>query len=102
MKTAKEIIETIEPWCAQDTSKHAAMCVLSDADEKQYYIAYGGTDREMAHLVTAIMSEDADFGKAIYAAACVYAHKYISEEEREKINNVSAAIAEVRKEMKDE
>lgn len=100
MKEAEKIINRCEAWSKEDRNNRATAVIMADKKDKRVYIHYAGTSRDMGKLVHSLMSEDAEFGHDIYAAACVYAHKHIEEAERNKINSVASAIAEVRKEQK--
>jgi hypothetical protein len=46
------------------------------------------------------MTENKDLGHDIYMAACIYAHRHITAEERDAINAVISAAVEERKEPK--
>ena len=100
MKEAEKIINQCEAWSKADRNNRAAAVIMADKKDKRAYIHYAGTPRDIAKLVNTLMTEDAEFGHDIYAAACVYAHKHIEETERNKINAVASAIAEIRKEQK--
>lgn len=100
MKEAEKIINRCEAWSKEDQRCRTAAVIMGDKKEGNVYIHFAGSSRDIAKLVNAIMTEDAEIGHDIYAAACVYAHKNIEKDEREKINAVASAIAEARKEMK--
>lgn len=96
---AKQLINKCEQWSKEDRNNHRAAVILSDAKTQQYYIHYAGDGRDMAHLVTALMSEDEEYAHDIFAAALVYAKKHIAPEEIKKLTMVAEAIAEVRREQ---
>ena len=100
MKEAEKIINHCEAWSKEDQKHRTAVAIMADRTDGNVYIHFAGTSRDIAKLVNTLMNEDAEFGHDIYAAACVYAHKHIEEAERNKINAVSSAIAEERKEQK--
>lgn len=100
MKEAEKIINQCEAWSKADQKNRAAAVIMADNTQKEVYMHFAGTSRDMAHLVNSLMNEDKEFGHDIYAAACVFAHKHIEAKERDKINAVASAIAEVRKEQK--
>lgn len=59
-----------------------------------------GTECSAGHLIYSLMAEKKELGHYIYAVACHYAHNYIAAEERDKINAVISAVAEVHKKPK--
>lgn len=99
MKTAEEIIKICEDWSKADRENHASFVVLTDKKKQSFFIHYAGDGRDMAKSVSAMMTEDEEFAHDIFAAAMVYAQKYIEQEEIDKITMVAKAIAEARKEQ---
>lgn len=100
MKEEEKIINQCEAWSKKDRNNRSAAVIMADKTQNEVYMHFAGTSRDMGHLVNSLMNEDKEFGHDIYAAACVYAHKHIEAKERDKINAVASAIAEVRKEQK--
>lgn len=89
MKEAEKIINQCEAWSKADQKNRAAAVIMADNTQKEVYMHFAGTSRDMGHLVNSLMNEDKEFGHDIYAAACVYAHKHIEVKERDKINDVA-------------
>lgn len=98
MKEAEKIIKRSEEWVNEDKKNRAAVVILANKkDEIWAHVA--GTLYAIAHLIYLMMLKDKGLGHSIYAGACLYAHKYIAAEERDKINAVISAVAEERKKI---
>lgn len=102
MKEASKILNRCEAWTKADRKNRTAAIIMSDAVQKEVYLHYAGSSRDMAHLVTDLMNSDKEFGHDIFAAAMVYAQKHIEQSEIDRVTLVAKTIAEVRKEQKGE
>ena len=89
MKETEKIIDQIEKWSRADGTDHASVVIMADTthDEDETSLYCYGDIKDFARLVTYWMKADKETGKAIYIAACLYAHKHIAAEERDKIND---------------
>lgn len=100
MKEAEKIINCSEYWFNKDKKNRTAVVILADKKESDVWGLSTGTISEIAHLIHSLMTENKDLGHDIYVAACLYAHRHITAEERDKINAVISAVVEERKEPK--
>ena len=100
MKEAEKIINGIKYWSDEDQKNRAAVVILTDKKEKgKVWGHLTGTTREIGNLILSLMTENKKLGHDIYVAACLYAHRHITAEERDKINAVISASAEARKKI---
>lgn len=76
------------------------MVILADKKESDVWGLSKGTTSKIALLIHTLMTEKKDLGHDIYMAACIYAHRHITAEERDAINAVISAAVEERKEPK--
>ena len=76
------------------------MVILADKKESDVWGFSKGTTHEIGLLIHTLMTENKDLGLNIYMAACLYAHRHITAEERDAINAVISAVVEERKEPK--
>lgn len=76
------------------------MVILADKKESDVWGFSKGTTHEIGLLIHTLMTENKDLGLNIYMAACLYAHRHITAEERDAINAVISAAVEERKEPK--
>lgn len=97
MKEAEKIINGIKYWSDEDQKNRTAVVILADKKESDVWGFSKGTTSKIAHLIHTLMIENKDLGHDIYMAACIYAHRYITAEERDAINAVISAAAEARK-----
>lgn len=93
MITPEEFLNQIEEWTKSNPEMHQAIVILSDEETRTRFIHYGGSSRDMAHMVNSLMMEDEEFGHDIFAAAAVYAFKRIPYEE------VVRTLARLRRQM---
>lgn len=100
MKEAEKIVNCSEYWFNEDKKNRTAVVILADKKESDVWGLSKGTTSEIAHLIHTLMTENKDLGHDIYVAACIYAHRYITAEERDAINAVISAAVEERKEPK--
>lgn len=100
MKEAEKIVNCIKYWSDEDQKNRTAVVILADKKESDVWGFYKGTTSKIAHLIHTLMIENKDLGHDIYIAACLYAHRYITAEERDAINAVISAVVEERKEPK--
>lgn len=99
MKEAEKIINGIKYWSDEDQKNRTAVVILADKKEGNEWGHFTGTPREIGHLILSLMTEDKKLGHDIYVAACLYAQRHITAEERDKINAVISASAEARKKI---
>lgn len=99
MKEAEKIINCIKYWSNKDQKNRTAVVILADKKEGDVWGHSTGTTREIGHLIYTLMTENKELGHDIYVAACLYAHRHITAEERDKINAVISASAEARKKI---
>lgn len=99
MKEAEKIINGIKYWSDKDQKNRAAVVILADEKENAVWGHSVGEPREIGHLIYSLMAKNKKLGYNIYVAACLYAHKYIAAEERDKMNAVISAVAEERKKI---
>ena len=99
MKEAEEIINRSKYWFNEDQKNRAAVVILADEKENAVWGRSVGDSREIGHLIYSLMAENKVLGYNIYVAACLYAHRHITAEERDKINAVTSAVAEERKKI---
>lgn len=99
MKEAEKIINGIKYWSDKDQKNRAAVVILVDKNDGVVWGHYTGTTREIGHLIYSLMGKNKKLGYNIYVAACLYAHRHITAEERDKINAVISAVAEERKKI---
>lgn len=101
MKEAEKIINGIKYWSDKDQKNRTAVVILTDKKEEgKVWGHLTGTTSKIAHLIHTLMTENKDLGHDIYVAACLYAHRHITAEERDAINAVISAVVEERKEPK--
>lgn len=100
MKEAEKIINGIKYWSDKDQKNRTAVVILADNKEDEMWGHFTGTTSKIAHLIHTLMTENKDLGNDIYMAACLYAHRHITAEERDVINAVISAVVEERKEPK--
>lgn len=100
MKEAEKIINCIKYWSDEDQKNRTAVVILADKEESDMWGSFKGTTNKIAHLLHTLMTENKDLGHDIYMAACLYAHRHITAEERDAINAVISAAIEERKEPK--
>lgn len=100
MKEAEKIINCSEYWFNKDKKNRTAVVILVDKKESGVWGLSRGTTSEIGHLIHSLMTENKGLGHDIYMAACLYAHRHITAEERDKINAVISASAEAHKEPK--
>lgn len=100
MKEAEKIINGIKYWSDEDKKNRTAVVILANNKEDETWAHAAGTSYAIAHLIYLMMLKDKGLGHSIYAVACLYAHKHITAEERDKINAVISAVVEERKEPK--
>lgn len=100
MKEAEKIINCSKYWSDKDKKNRTAVVILADKKESDVWFFSTGTTSKIAHLIHTLMIENKDLGHDIYMAACLYAHRHITAEERDAINAVISAAVEERKEPK--
>nr|UVX37623.1 MAG: hypothetical protein [Bacteriophage sp.] len=100
MKEAEKIINGIKYWSDKDQKNRTAVVILTDKKEEgKVWGHLTGTTREIGNLVYSLMTKNKELGHDIYVAACLYAQRHITAEERDKINAVISASAEARKKI---
>lgn len=100
MKEAEKIINCSKYWLNEDKKNRTAVVILANNKEDETWAHAAGTSYAIARLIYLMMLKDKGLGHSIYAVACLYAHKHITAEERDKINAVmidDALIAELKK-----
>lgn len=102
MKEAEKIINGIKYWSDKDQKNRTAVVILADKKESDVWGFSKGTTSKIAHLLHTLMIENKDLGHDIYVAACLYAHRHITAEERDAINAVMSAVVEERKKNRKE
>jgi hypothetical protein len=100
MKEAEKIVNCIKYWSDEDQKNRTAVVILADKKESDVWGFSKGTTHEIGLLIHTLMTENKDLGLNIYMAACLYAHRHITAEERDAINAVISAAVEERKEPK--
>lgn len=100
MKEAEKIINGIKYWSDKDQKNRTAVVILADKKEGDVWCLSTGTTREIGHLIYSLMTGKKELGHDIYVAACLYAQRHITAEERDKINAVISAFAEASKKSK--
>lgn len=100
MKEAEKIVNCSEYWFNKDKKNRTAVVILADKKESDVCGFSKGTTHEIGLLIHTLMIENKDLGHDIYMAACIYAHRHITAEERDAINAVISAAVEERKEPK--
>ena len=93
MKETEKIFNQIEEWSREEGTDRASVVIMADLTTYDVSLLTCGTLRERARLVEFWMNNDKEAGHALYAAACLYAHKHIGAKERDKINAAASAIA---------
>lgn len=93
MKETEKIINQIQAWSQADDTDRASVVIMADLTTNGVDILSYGSKKDMSRLVTHWMNADKDTGQAIYAVACLYAHKHISAKERDRINAIASAFA---------
>lgn len=99
MKEAEKIINRSEEWVNEDQQNRTAVVILADKKEDETWAHFDGATRDIGHLIYSLMAKNKELGYNIYVAACLYAHRHITAEERDKINAVISAVAEERKKI---
>lgn len=94
MKETEKIFNQIEAWARADGTDRASVVIMADLTTKDVDLLSYGTLTERARLVNCWMNQDKEVGRAIYAAACLFAHKHIEAKERKRINDAASEIAE--------
>lgn len=100
MKEAEKIINCIKYWSDEDKKNRTAVVILANNKEDEMWAHAAGTSYAIARLIYLMMLKDKVLGHSIYAVACLYAHKHITAEERDKTNAVVSADAEAHKKPK--
>ena len=100
MKEAEKIINGIKYWSDEDQKNRTAVVILADEKENAVWGHSMGEPREIGHLIYSLMAKNKKLGYNIFVAACLYAHRHITAEERDKINVVISAVAEASKKSK--
>lgn len=100
MKEAEKIINGIEYWFNKDQKNRTAVVILADNKEGGVWGLSKGKTHKMGHLIYSLMTKNKELGHDIYVAACLYAQRHITAEERDKINAVMSADAEAHKKPK--
>lgn len=93
MKEAEKIINGIKYWSDKDHKNRTAVVILADKKESAVWGLSKGTTSKIAHHIRSLMTENKNLGYDIYVAACLYAHRHITAEERDIINAVISAEA---------
>ena len=93
MKEIEKILNQIEAWVKADGTDRSSVVIMADLTTNDVGLLSYGTLTERALLVDCWMNSDKEVGHAIYAAACLYAHKHIEAKERKRINDAASAIA---------
>lgn len=99
MKEAEKIINCIKYWSDEDQKNRTAVVILTDKKEGNEWSHSTGTTREIGLLIYSLMAGNKKLGYDIYVAACLYAQRHITAEERDKINAILSAAAEARKKI---
>lgn len=99
MKEAEKIINHSKYWFNEDQKNRAAVVVLADEKENAVWGYSVRETHKIGPLLYSLMTENKELGHDIYVAACYYAHRHITAEERDKINAVIFAVAEERKKI---
>lgn len=99
MKEAEKIIDRSKEWFNDDQKNRAAVVILADEKENAVWGHSMGEPREIGHLIYSLMAKNKKLGYNIFVAACLYAHRHITAEERDKINAIISAVAEERKKI---
>ena len=92
MKETEKILNQIEAWVQADGTDRSSVVIMADSTTNDMALLSYGTLTERARLVYSFMNKDKETGHAIYAAACLYAHKHIEAKERKRINDDASAI----------
>ena len=93
MKDTGKIFNQIEAWVKAEGTDRASVVIMADLTTNDVDLLSYGTLTERARLVDFWMNKDKEVGRAIYVAACLFAHKHIEAKERKKINAAASAIA---------
>lgn len=100
MKEAEKIINCSKYWSDKDQKNRTAVVILANNKEDETWAHVAGTSYAIARLIYLMMLKDKGLGYSIYAVACLYAHKHITAEERDKKKAVMSADAEAHKKPK--
>lgn len=100
MKEAEKIINGIKYWSDKDQKNRTAVVILTDNKEGGVWGLSKGKTHKIGHFIYSLMTENKELGHDIYVAACLYAQRHITAEERDKINAVMSADAEAHKKPK--
>lgn len=100
MKEAEEIINRSKYWLNEGQKNRTAVVILADRKENKTWVHFDGATRDIGHLICSLMSKNKELGYNIYVAACLYAHRHITAEERDRINADIPASVEARKKPK--
>lgn len=98
MKEAEKIINGIKYWSDEDQNR-TAVVILADNKEGGVWGLSVIKTHKIGHFIYSLMTENKELGHDIYAAACLYAQRHITAEERDKINAVMPAVDEERKKI---
>lgn len=101
MKEAEKIIKCSESWSNEDQESRTAVVILADDKEGGVWGLSKGSTIKIGHLIHTLMAENKKLGHDIYVAACLYAQRHITAEERDKINAVISRVAEERKKIEE-
>lgn len=99
MKEAEKIINGIKYWSGEDQKNRTAVVILADNKEGGVWGLSKGKTHKIGHFIYSLMTENKELGHDIYVAACLYAQRHITAEERDKINAVMPAVDEERKKI---
>lgn len=99
MKEAEKIVNCSEYWFNKDKKNRTAVVILADKKESGVWGLSKGKTHKIGHFIYSLMTENKELGHDIYAAACLYAQRHITAEERDKINAVMPAVDEERKKI---
>lgn len=100
MKEAEKIINCIKYWSDKDQKNRTAVVILADKKESDVWVFSKGKTHKIGYFIYSLMTENKELGHDIYVAACLYAQRHITAEERDKINAVMSADAEAHKKPK--
>ena len=97
MKEAEKIINGSKYRLNEDQKNRTAVVILADNKEGGVWGLSKGKTHKIGHLIYSLMTKNKELGHDIYVAACLYAQRHITAEERDKINAVMSADAEAHK-----
>lgn len=105
MKETEEIINRSKYWFNKDQKNRTAVVMLADEKDGGVWCHSDGATREVGHLIYNLMTENEELGRDIYIAACMYAYKHITADDRGIINAtifINIEAAKNQREMRDE